>query len=254
MKAFQIFDNELSKLVSFYNSTVYSYDQAEQTLLYQQKNKIPFDEPTEAGLLINQPHNIKFNRSGKIELRKYLHEIVFVRAVSALEVFLIDLIRDTFLESKVPFKKQDITYQFSQAELLSLKSTSEIFARIIKKECRKLSSGGFIDIIKYYKRHFEIDLADFAPGKSKMEEYHDRRHLLVHGLGKTDQQYREKYNTTKQGITIDEVYFNDCINDFRNFSRMVNNQLNYQLKNEFNPKTKKVKSFERKVSFQVEFI
>ncbi|MFA6261445.1 MAG: hypothetical protein WC760_08255 [Bacteroidia bacterium] len=254
MKAFQNFNHDINKLLAFYKATIYSYDQTEQTLVYQKKSKIPFDDPTEGALLIKQPHFFKYKRSGKIEIRKTLSEIVFVRVVSALEVFLIDLVRDAFLESKEPFKKHDNIQQISQAELLSYKSTTEISSKIINRECRKLSSGGFLDIIKYYKRYFDIDLANFAPGRSKMEEYHDRRHLLVHRLGKTDQQYREKYNTVKQGISIDVEYLSECLDDFKCFSEMVNNQMKYQLQNEYNPKVKKVKSFDRKVLIQVELL
>lgn len=254
MKAFQIFNHDINKLVAFYKATIYSYDQTEQVLVFQKINKIPFDETTENGLLIKQPHFFKYKKSGKVEIRKNLCEIVFVRVVSALEVFLVDLVRDAFLESKEPFKKQDIISQFSQAELLSFKSTTEISSKIINKECRKLSSGGFGDIMKYYKKYFDIDIVAFAPGKSKMEEYHDRRHLLVHRLGKTDQQYRQKYNTTKQGISIDDIYLFECISDFNSFAEMVNNQMNYQLINQFNYKSIKQKTFERKVLFQIEIL
>jgi hypothetical protein len=252
MKAFQIFTHDINKLVAFYKATIYSYDQTEEVLNYRGTNKIPYDITTTDGLLIKQPHFFKYKRSAKIELRKNLCEIVFVRLVSSLEVFLIDLVRDAFLESKEPFKKQDVIPKFSQSELLSFKSTTEISAKIINKECRNLSNGGFVDIIKYYKKYFDIDIACFAPGKSKMEEYHDRRHLLVHRLGKTDQQFREKYNSLKQGITIDEPYLFECVADFTSFAEMVNNQMNYQLLNEFTQNSRKIKAFERRLMFQIE--
>ncbi|MEI6767250.1 MAG: hypothetical protein WCM76_16590 [Bacteroidota bacterium] len=173
MKSIQVFTHDINKLLAFYNATIYSYDQTEEVLNFRGINKIPYDLPTEEGLLIKQPHFFKYNKRAKVELRKNLCEIVFVRLVSALEVFLIDLVRETFLESREPFKKQDVIPKFSQAELLSFKSTTEISAKIINKECRNLSSGGFVDIIKYYKKYFDFDIACFAPGKSKMEEYHD---------------------------------------------------------------------------------
>ncbi len=254
MKAFQYFINEITKLEAFYRATLYAYDQTEELLIYKKNNKIKFDVKTETGLLIKQPHSFNSKRSGKIELRKNLCEIVFVRVVSALEVFLVDLVRDAFLESKEPFKKQDIIPQFSQAELLSFQSTSEIYAKIINKETRKLTSGGFLDILKFYKKYFDIEIASFAPGKSKMEEYHDRRHLLVHRLGKTDAQYRDKYNTTKQGISIDEDYLIECIKDFKYFSDLVNNQVIYQLKNELSQKPRKSKQIERAVSLHIELL
>ena len=49
-----------------------------------------------------------------------------------------------------------------------------------------------------------------------MEEYHDRRHLLVHRLGKADEQFRKKYNLKSQRITIEEDYLFECFDDFLN--------------------------------------
>ena len=254
MKSHQQFTHDLNKLSAFYKATTYSYEQTENLLLNFKKNKFHFDEATDFGLSVKQPNYFKIKRSSKIEIRKNLAEIVFVRAVSALEVFLVDLIRDVFLANKEPFKKQDIVIQFTQAELLSIKSPAEVFNKVINKECRKLTSGGFIDIIKYYKKHFNIDLSGFAPGKSKMEEYHDRRHLLVHRLGKTDQQYRDKYNTSKSGISIDDSYLLDCFADFVAFSEMVNNQVIYKLKNDFEEKKKKEIITERKLTIVIELL
>ena len=87
-----------------------------------------------------------------------------------------------------------------------------------------------------------------------MEEYHDRRHLLVHRLGKTDQQYRDKYNTSKSGISIDDSYLLDCFADFVAFSEMVNNQVIYKLKNDFEEKKKKEIITERKLTIVIELL
>ncbi|HOZ29899.1 MAG TPA: hypothetical protein PLL66_03190 [Bacteroidales bacterium] len=87
-----------------------------------------------------------------------------------------------------------------------------------------------------------------------MEEYHERRHLLVHRLGKTDQQYRDKYNTTKLSISVDDAYLMDCIGDFTTFSEMVNNQIIYKLKNDFIAKPKKEKVIERRLTFEIEIL
>ena len=96
-------------------------------------------------------------------------------------------------------------------------------------------------------------MSGFSPGKSKMEEYHERRHLLVHRLGKTDSQYRKKYNTTKLTISISDDYLNECIEDLSSFCSMVHNQMTYQLKNEFSKKIQKTKSSDRKLTLTVEF-
>jgi len=87
-----------------------------------------------------------------------------------------------------------------------------------------------------------------------MEEYHERRHLLVHRLGKTDQAYRDKYNTSKQSISIDETYLLECIADFKFFGEMVNNQMTYKLQNDFIKKSKKEKIVERKLVMNIGLI
>lgn len=96
LKAYKQFIHDLNKLMAFYKATTYSYEQTESVLMNFKKNKFKFDEETSFGLAIKQPHYFKTKRSSKIDIRKNLAEIVFVRAVSALEVFLVDLIRDAF--------------------------------------------------------------------------------------------------------------------------------------------------------------
>jgi len=253
MKAFANFKHDLNKLSAFYKATIYSYEQTEALLRFRNRNKIKYDEPTETGLLIKQPHYYKIKGSAKKSIRDNLTELIFVRLVSSLEVFLIDLVRDAFLENKEPFKKQEVSSQFTQAELLSLRSTAGLYHKIITKECRRLSSGGFEDIVKFYKKYFNIDLGSFAPGLTKMDEYHDRRHILVHRLGKTDQQFREKYNTALHRVSVDETYLLQCIQDFGSYSEMVTNQLIYQLNNEYAPK-KKTKIAERKLKLSLQLL
>jgi len=114
-----------------------------------------------------------------------------------------------------------------------LESTTSIFDMIINKECRKLSSGGYKHILKYYKRNFNIDIGSFHPGNRQMEEIHERRHLLVHKLGKTDKAYRKKYNTTNMSVLIKEDYLLETISDLRTFATFLKNQVDYKIKNDF---------------------
>lgn len=254
MKAHLHFKQEIFKLKSFYSSTSYSYDQTDAIIKNYKANRIEFNVPNETGLSIKQPHFYKTKHTFQVELRKKLLEIIFVRLVSALEVYLVDLIRDAFIANKEPFKKQEIKFEFTQGELLSVKSTSELYNKVINAECRKLTSGGFQAINKYYKKYFDIELSEFAPGKTKMDEYHLRRHLLVHRLGKTDEQYRSKYNSTDTHITIGEKYLFTCISDFSSFAEMINNQIKYKLENEFTKKAKREKQIDEKVKLKIEFL
>ena len=251
MKALVNFNHEINRLTAFYKATLYAYAQAELTIKYKKKNKILYDTETPDGFLILTPAYFKLTRGSKTEMRNNLNEVVFVRLISSLEVFLVDTVRDIFLETKEPFKRNDLKLELNHAELLSIKSTAEISSKIINKECRKLTSAGYDDIAKYFKKHFEIDLNSFTPGKSKIEEYHDRRHLLVHRLGRTDFTFRQKYNYVANTIHIDQDYLLNCVEDFKNFTQLVNRQVEYYLQNEVPIIVKKNDEIERRIKLEI---
>lgn len=233
LKSYTNFLNELLVLERFYFATKYSNEETENVINFIRNKKLKFAQETEFGLTVGKPSSFSVKKRARTTRRNTILEIIYVRIVSALEVLLVSLIRDIFILTKEPFKKQDIKHQFSQGELLSLDSTTSILNMIINKECRKLSSGGYNDIVKYYKRHFNIDIGSFHPGNRRMEEIHDRRHLLVHKLGRTDKAYRQKYNTTTTFVFINEEYLREMISDLRLFSTFLNNQLDYRLNNDF---------------------
>jgi hypothetical protein len=123
--------------------------------------------------------------------------------------------------------------ELKQSDILSAKSTTEIFNKIINKELRRLSSGGFSEIVKYYKKTLLIDIAEIKPKREIIEEYHQRRHLLVHRLGKTDQFYRDRYNFSEPNITVEKYYLEHCFEDFREFAHEIHNQIKIKLDNNF---------------------
>ncbi|MGC4129754.1 MAG: hypothetical protein QM564_09400 [Bergeyella sp.] len=146
IKSYPHFIQELNNLTAFYKATLYSYEQTENLINYYKRNKIQFDTTNELNFEVKYPHNYKIKKSSKNERRKNLNELIFVRVISALEVFLIDLVKDSFLINKEPFKKQDILLQFTQSELLSIKSPSEIFNK--NKVQDNLSGLFFINLVK----------------------------------------------------------------------------------------------------------
>lgn len=248
MKAFSTFSSKLDKLLFFYQMTLRAYDLSDGIQKIKKSERQNIEELLNIQIYSDPLVKLPIRIDIKHELRNNLRELVFVRLITALEIFFIDLIKDAFLINKEPFKRQDISPSFTQAELLSVNSTAEIYNKIINKECRKLSSGGFLDIVKFYRKYFNVDMGNFSPGLEKMEEYHDRRHLQVHRLGSTDQSYRDKYKYSKHFTTIGDEYLLACFQDFKNFSEMVKNQINYQLENEFIIKKKKAKTIEREVN------
>lgn len=249
MTSFDQFNKELTKLEIFYKSSLYAYDQTDLLLYHWRKNH---EKLKEIDIDINRPTFYKSKEKGIVsQNQKNLAEIIFVRCVSALEVFLVEQVREIFFITKEPFKKEHILIEFKQSDLLCAKSTTDIFNKIITKEIRKLSSGGFNEIIKYYKKTFSIDIAEINPKKEILEEYHQRRHLLVHRLGKTDQFYRDKYNYSEASITVEKFYLEHCFEDFKAFAFEIHLQIKSKLKNNFYIKTSKQKT-EAKCKINVE--
>ena len=219
LKAYRIFEVEMRELQKFLYSTRFAFNKA-GTLTKFLKNK-DHKQYLEINKFDTNPSGVcSFNRSSILNLEKILNQQTFIRAISALEIFLIDTIRDIFLITKLPFKEQNKLLQFNQAQLLSFKDTSELFNQIINRICRNLSSGGFVEIIKSYKKMLKIDLLNITPGKEKITEYHEMRHLIIHKLGRTDSQFRKKYNIeNKAGISIDDKTLEICLKDIIYFAK-----------------------------------
>ncbi|MFM9988384.1 hypothetical protein [Flavobacterium sp.] len=217
--AYKIFKNEIEDLLIFYNSTLIAYEQTKKLV----KNSWEIENNIDNVVV----ENLKDFSSNTNSLEYDLRQLLLIKLISILEQYLIDNIKFIFTEIKEPFKTNNVI-EFQHQELLSFKSLTEVFNKIISKDCRQLSSGGFDKIIKYYHLKFKLNLNSFFPSKERIIEYHDRRHLHVHNLGKTDKQYRKKYNTTKSGISISDEYIRNAIEDISIFAEIVNkNTVNY---------------------------
>jgi len=187
--AYRIFNSEITDLKELYNSTLIAYKQT--SIIKKNKTDLLGISDNQNGYVLE---NLNEFASNVTSLEYDLRQLVLIRLISILEHYLINNIKYIFTETKDPFKSA-LKIEFQYQELLSYKSLTDIFNKIITKECRQLSSGGFQDIIKYYKSKFDIDLNSFFSSQTRMFQYHDIRHLFVHNLGKTDKQYRKKYNT-----------------------------------------------------------
>lgn len=217
LKAYRIFILEMEELLKFLYSTRFAFAKVGELNLFAGDKM--HKQYLEANGFNTKPSGVcNFNKNNISNLEKILIQQTLVRAISALEIFLIDTMRDIFVLNKKPFQEQRKTIQFTHAQLLSLKDTSELSNLIINKMCRSLSAGGFDEIIKTYKKMFDIDLLNIPPGKQKMIEYHDLRHLIVHKLGRIDIMYRKKYKTmNKGGISISYEVLVTCIKDINTF-------------------------------------
>lgn len=159
-----------------------------------------------------------------------LRELMFVRLVSALESFLVDAIKDVFVLTKTPFMDGSEVV-FHKNELLANGGAARIYQKIIDKETRAISSGGFIDFAKYYKKKFDIDFSQIRPGIAEMVMYHDIRNLIVHRLGFTDNFYRRKYKTDQKKISMHQELFDNFLSDVEFFSKEVSGRVARYIEN-----------------------
>lgn len=149
-------------------------------------------------------------------LPRSLRETIFVRLVSALEVFLTDVVREIYAVRR-DLLQTDSPVELSYRYLGSLQTTSELFTFLVNKDCRSLTSGGFKKVAQYFKTRLGIDIAA-SPTFTTLKLIHERRHLLVHRLGYTDEEYRHTHGQHTHRVSIDEVFLLESIKAIRDFS------------------------------------
>lgn len=149
----------------------------------------------------------------KSQMPRYAREVIFVRLVSTLEVFLVDLVRDLFVHDSSLFHDQKKVLEISHAELLGTNDLTHLRNRLINGELRQLHSKGMRETAKYYDARLGLGFASLGLDLATFWEMVDRRHLLVHRLGRADEQYRKKYGYDKKAaLTITAEYLKLVLN------------------------------------------
>lgn len=189
MKAHENASLELKQLREVYDAACYAFAQTDAVIAWR-ANRSNRKLAATTGLVI--PKSVRYRPKRSAQAIVQLRELIFIRLVSVLETYPVDSVRDVFVTSKEPFKEQ-VQLQFTKAEMLSASSMAYVLSKIINRECRSLTNGGYGEIVRYYKKRFGLDLGSLSPGRLVMEEYHERRHLFVHRLGKADARYRNMY-------------------------------------------------------------
>jgi hypothetical protein len=152
-------------------------------------------------------------------LPKTLRETIFVRLVSALEVFHVDVVRAIYALRRDLLQRES-TIELPYAYLARLDTLPELITRLVDRDCRKITSGGFEYATKFYKQRLNIELKSI-PGYGNLKEIHDRRHILVHRLGYTDDQYRHSYSYARRRVSVDQPYLLTSIQFIRAFAQEV---------------------------------
>ena len=230
MKNYDKFIREIHDIQRWLHTTIYSYGVATTDLTTKLTAKINVEQSV-ANAFCDTGYNVySLIQRLSTDNVKMCKELALIRSISALEVYLIDSIGEIYSSNKSPFmKKGEIEYQIG--EILSCTDIKELHDKYIEKQCRQLHSGGFEEIIKFYKNRFDIDFAKFNTsintnnyGLHQIKQYHKKRHLIIHCLGKTDEQYRKTFNTSDTVIKLDENDLNILFKLILQFAYYVNNK------------------------------
>ena len=156
-----------------------------------------------------------------------LRSTLLIRLVAAYEALLTDTLREVASYSS-EFLNSDEHLDLSQRHLLHLAKSESLMNYILNKTMRSLSSGGFKEIAKFYKRR-SIEVIPAGATLSDLEEIHDRRHLYVHRGGTPDEQYCKKYPSSgaipEVVIRVDEPYLLNTIRLLSASAKYVQKQI-----------------------------
>ena len=234
----EILEKETLSVEQLYAVTIWCYENVH--ISDRTKNIEHLDDGTFS--LMNDGEEIKnYNNHGHIKSdllkvrARELRSVLYVRLISALEVYLIDSIKYAFIKNPyiLPSQKKILEVQYSK--LIRTDSITDLKWSIAEKETRKLHSGGFKDVVKYYNSQLKISLSDLGINLFKLEKFHDRRHLLVHRMGKTDPSYRHKYNDRSTTIRVSSEELDDLISTIRTLSSKLQVALEAAIANTSKP-------------------
>jgi len=157
-----------------------------------------------------------------------LRQLILINSITALEVFLTDVILEIFKRDIKPFMHNEpITFQRNY--LFSLSTIDNLREEIVTKDFRNLTSGGMLQIVKYYKKNFDIDIRNIGINFKDIEEIHTRRHLFVHRNGIVDNSYAVKYPEfgfkNKQQIKLSHEYLLEALSKISEFASLINKSL-----------------------------
>ncbi|WP_396596265.1 hypothetical protein [Dokdonia sp. R86516] len=227
-ESYNKFKNNLKDSKQLYDITYHLYISERQRLkkLLKSNKKINPTLLTSIGSIEHSPTSL-YQRLESLYPFK-LRQLILISTITALEVYLTDVILEIFERDISPFKK-DEPATFQKNYLLNLSSIQKLQKDIISKDFRNLTSGGLTQIEKYYKKMFDIDLKNLGVSFKEIEEIHIRRHLFVHRNGVTDNEYVRKFPQfgfrVAEQIHLEHDYLIESLNKISDFAGKVNNQI-----------------------------
>lgn len=250
---YEILCREASSVEQLYAITIWCYKNAS---LSDDNKNIKRQEDGSVTLLSDDGSGFKnYTNRGHLKsdlLKKRARElrsVLYVRLISALEVYLIDSIKYAFINNPFVLASTTKRMEVPYSKLIGTTSIADLQWEIAEKEARNLHSAGFKDVVKYYNSQMGINIADLGINLSRLERFHDRRHLLVHRLGKSDGGYRHKYNEKAPSINIDESELNELVLAIRELSLKLSNAIETRIANTVKPQG--AEPFVCKVTFEL---
>jgi len=224
-QTFNKFKNEIKELKQLYDLTAHLYMQEHTRVegLIPEATKPVTTISTKVGI-VNHSLNSLYQSTRKKYPDK-LRQLILISSITSLEVFLTDLIGEIFQRDTQPFEEQ-LPIEFAKSQLLNSPSIKGIHNEIIRRDIRRLTSGGLTEIRKYYLSKFKIDFGKFGVSINEIDEIHTRRHIHVHRNGKCDKEYVNKY--PKMGYKVDERiiiehdYLVESLNKLSEFASEIN--------------------------------
>lgn len=156
-----------------------------------------------------------------------LRSTLLVQLIAAYEALLTDNLREVASRSS-DFLMSDQHIDFSQEQLLHLVEEESVVQSILDRTMRSLSSGGFKEIVKFYRK-MSIEIVPPECSLRDLEEIHDRRHLYVHRGGTADEHYCHTYPSSGAivdvVIPVDESYLLSSVKLLSASAKYVQKQL-----------------------------
>lgn len=225
LRAFKYFELELKSLASFLIVNNPYYKELEENNIWE-LNDIKNEKIRVESLLNFPPTTSDFIiRSFGKNISFLGRELVYIRIISALELFLVQSVRDIFKQTSEPFKSNQKRVELNYSQILNISSVSEVRNHLLNKETRPLSSAGYEDVVKYYKQQLGIDISSIGVGLQKMKYYHQIRHILVHRLGKADKKFKKDFGFNKTYIQVTEDLLVNLFNDVYTYAEKVSEKV-----------------------------
>ena len=227
-KAYNKFSTEVQNLEEFYLGILFACDQA----LERSKDKIDAGHIGENEVFRRTLHKeyrqdevargiLDLRRKLKIEHPNRVREMVLINLVSLLEVYLTNIVREVLLLRTDLLQKSEMDVNMSSNHILSFDNISSLHSHLVNQKCRSLQGSGFLKMDSFFRKNLEINFNEFDKFKL-LKEMHDRRHLLIHGLGEIDQKYRKDHKTSGHKIYIGKKQLLDYIETTKTFAIHVN--------------------------------